>query len=78
MWPVAASEMSREPAQGDTHRVLERCYTGGGRYGCAGSRQVTTQTKRWTIADLEQFPQPWDDTRYEIIDAEVAGRIMAR
>jgi Uma2 family endonuclease len=30
-----------------------------------------THTKRRTIADLEQFPQPWDDTRYEIIDGEL-------
>jgi len=32
---------------------------------------TTTQAKRWTIADLERFPQPWDDTRYEIIDGEL-------
>jgi Uma2 family endonuclease len=32
---------------------------------------MTTQAKRWTIADLEGIPQPWDDTRYEIIDGEL-------
>jgi Uma2 family endonuclease len=26
---------------------------------------------RWTSADLEAFPQPLDDTRYEIIDGEL-------
>jgi Uma2 family endonuclease len=26
---------------------------------------------RWTIADLEAFPDPLDDTRYEIIDGEL-------
>jgi Uma2 family endonuclease len=30
---------------------------------------VTTQ--RWTVADLEQLPEPLDDTRYEIIDGEL-------
>ena len=30
---------------------------------------VTTQ--RWTIHDLEQFEQPLDDTRYELIDGEL-------
>jgi Uma2 family endonuclease len=29
-----------------------------------------TQT-RWTIADVDAFPQPRDDTRYEIIDGEL-------
>lgn len=32
---------------------------------------TTTKAKRWTIADLEGIPQPWDDTRYEIIDGEL-------
>ena len=32
---------------------------------------TTTKAKRWTIADLEDIPQPWDDTRYEIIDGEL-------
>ncbi len=27
--------------------------------------------KRFTIADLADIPQPWDDTRYEIIDGEL-------
>jgi Uma2 family endonuclease len=26
---------------------------------------------RWTIADLEAFPEPLDDTRYEIIDGQL-------
>ena len=25
----------------------------------------------WTVSDLETLPQPWDDTRYEIIDGEL-------
>jgi Uma2 family endonuclease len=32
---------------------------------------TTTETRRWTIADLEGIPQPLDDTRYEIIDGEL-------
>jgi Uma2 family endonuclease len=28
-------------------------------------------TLRWTTADLELFPDPLDDTRYEIIDGEL-------
>jgi Uma2 family endonuclease len=32
---------------------------------------TTTQIKRWTIAELEDIPQPLDDTRYEIIDGEL-------
>ena len=28
-------------------------------------------TFRWTTADLELFPEPLDDTRYEIIDGEL-------
>jgi Uma2 family endonuclease len=27
--------------------------------------------KRYTLADLEHVAQPWDDTRYEIIDGEL-------
>jgi Uma2 family endonuclease len=27
--------------------------------------------KRYTLADLERVAQPWDDTRYEIIDGEL-------
>src|SRR5438093_8865850 len=27
--------------------------------------------RRYTIADLERVAQPWDDTRYEIIDGEL-------
>jgi Uma2 family endonuclease len=30
-----------------------------------------TATMRWTLADLEAFPDPLDDTRYEIIDGEL-------
>jgi Uma2 family endonuclease len=26
---------------------------------------------KWTIDDLETLPEPWDDTRYEIIDGEL-------
>lgn len=26
---------------------------------------------RWTIDDVELLPEPWDDTRYEIIDGEL-------
>jgi Uma2 family endonuclease len=29
------------------------------------------RTKRYTLADLEHVAQPWDDTRYEIIDGEL-------
>lgn len=29
------------------------------------------KTKRYTLADLEHVAQPWDDTRYEIIDGEL-------
>jgi Uma2 family endonuclease len=34
-------------------------------------RWTSTAAKGWTIADLEDIPQPWDDTRYEIIDGEL-------
>lgn len=30
-----------------------------------------TTSLRWTTADLEEFPRPLDDTRYEIIDGEL-------
>src|SRR5690348_11287918 len=29
------------------------------------------RTRRYTLTDLEGIPQPWDDTRYEIIDGEL-------
>jgi Uma2 family endonuclease len=29
------------------------------------------RTKRYTLADIEGVAQPWDDTRYEIIDGEL-------
>jgi Uma2 family endonuclease len=29
------------------------------------------KSRHWTIADLEGVAQPWDDTRYEIIDGEL-------
>src|SRR4029450_9125559 len=29
------------------------------------------RTRRYTLADLEGVAQPWDDTRYEIIDGEL-------
>lgn len=29
------------------------------------------RAKRYTLADLEHVAQPWDDTRYEIIDGEL-------
>jgi len=32
---------------------------------------ATIATKRYTLADLENVAQPWDDTRYEIIDGEL-------
>jgi Uma2 family endonuclease len=32
---------------------------------------TATRTKRYTLADLEDVAQPWDDTRYEIIDGEL-------
>jgi Uma2 family endonuclease len=32
---------------------------------------TSTKTKRYTLADLEHVAQPWDDTRYEIIDGEL-------
>jgi Uma2 family endonuclease len=32
---------------------------------------MSTTTRRWTLADLDQFPEPVDDTRYEIIDGEL-------
>jgi Uma2 family endonuclease len=32
---------------------------------------TATKTKRYTLADLENVAQPWDDTRYEIIDGEL-------
>ena len=28
-------------------------------------------TSGWKVEDLERFPQPWDDTRYEIIRGEL-------
>ncbi len=31
----------------------------------------TPKKKRYTSADLEHVAQPWDDTRYEIIDGEL-------
>lgn len=31
----------------------------------------TSRTKRYTLADLEHVAQPWDDTRYEIIDGDL-------
>jgi Uma2 family endonuclease len=30
-----------------------------------------SRTKRYTLADIEGVAQPWDDTRYEIIDGEL-------
>ncbi|MBI3972316.1 MAG: Uma2 family endonuclease [Chloroflexi bacterium] len=30
-----------------------------------------TTTLRWTLRDLDLFPEPLDDTRYEIIDGEL-------
>jgi len=32
---------------------------------------ATIATKRYTLTDLENVAQPWDDTRYEIIDGEL-------
>jgi Uma2 family endonuclease len=32
---------------------------------------TTTKARRLTLADLEDVAQPWDDTRYEIIDGEL-------
>jgi Uma2 family endonuclease len=32
---------------------------------------ISTKRKRYTLADLEGVSQPWDDTRYEIIDGEL-------
>lgn len=32
---------------------------------------ATIGTKRYTLADIEGVAQPWDDTRYEIIDGEL-------
>jgi Uma2 family endonuclease len=32
---------------------------------------TSTRTRRYTLADLEHVAQPWDDTRYEIIDGEL-------
>lgn len=32
---------------------------------------TSTSTKRYTLADLKDVAQPWDDTRYEIIDGEL-------
>jgi Uma2 family endonuclease len=32
---------------------------------------ISTKSKRYTLADLERVAQPWDDTRYEIIDGEL-------
>ncbi len=32
---------------------------------------ATARTKRYSLADLEHVAQPWDDTRYEIIDGEL-------
>src|SRR5436853_7898891 len=29
------------------------------------------RTRRYTLADLMDVAQPWDDTRYEIIDGEL-------
>jgi Uma2 family endonuclease len=29
---------------------------------------ISIKSKRYTLADLERVAQPWDDTRYEIID----------
>jgi len=35
------------------------------------STPAPARTKRYTLADLEHVAQPWDDTRYEIIDGEL-------
>src|SRR5207248_5519581 len=32
---------------------------------------ASSRAKRYTLADLEGVAQPWDDTRYEIIDGEL-------
>ena len=32
---------------------------------------MSTARTRWTIADTELLPKPWDDKRYEIIDGEL-------
>src|SRR5437763_14105673 len=32
---------------------------------------ASSSAKRYTLADLEGVAQPWDDTRYEIIDGEL-------
>jgi len=32
---------------------------------------ISTKRRRYTLADLEHVAQPWDDTRYEIIDGEL-------
>src|SRR5436189_1228144 len=36
-----------------------------------GAVVAPTRPKRYTLADLEHVAQPWDDTRYEIIDGEL-------
>lgn len=32
---------------------------------------MATEPKRYTLVDLQDVVQPWDDTRYEIIDGEL-------
>ena len=36
-----------------------------------GTVSSPARTKRYTLADLKHVAQPWDDTRYEIIDGEL-------
>src|SRR5689334_18853590 len=36
-----------------------------------GAPDGTSPRRRYTLADLEDVAQPWDDTRYEIIDGEL-------
>ena len=37
----------------------------------AAAATPAPRTRRYTLADLEHVAQPWDDTRYEIIDGEL-------
>jgi Uma2 family endonuclease len=36
-----------------------------------GTPHAAGRRRRYTLADLERVAQPWDDTRYEIIDGEL-------
>src|SRR4051794_449128 len=46
-------------------------YYGGSKAAGGHRRRSMAIRHGWTVADLELFPQPLDDTRYEIVDGEL-------